>query len=167
MSMFDDDIPVKIFTSYSHKDEEMRQELDIHLAMIRRQPAVDIWNDREIDAGEEWDAAIKSELDSADIIMLLFSPTFLASRYVYEKEMVTAIERHNNKTAWVFPIILRKCDWKETEFKKLQVVPRDRAGVSLPIKNHEDQDEAYYTVANELKRVIKRVQAIKKEAASK
>ena len=63
--MFDPTIPIKIFTSYAHKDEPMRQELDTHLAMIRRHEAVDIWNDREIDAGEEWDAAIRKEFEEA------------------------------------------------------------------------------------------------------
>ncbi|MEL6636788.1 MAG: toll/interleukin-1 receptor domain-containing protein [Bacteroidota bacterium] len=165
--MFDPTIPIKIFTSYAHKDEPMRQELDTHLAMIRRHEAVDIWNDREIDAGEEWDAAIRKEFEEADIIMLLFSPSFLGSRYIYEKEMVAALQRHEERSAVVFPIILRRCEWRETEFRKLQVAPRDVAGERKPIKNWDDSDEAYYTVAQELKRVIKSVQARKKAAAEK
>ena len=160
--MFDDDIPVKIFTSYSHKDEALREELDVALAMIKRQPAIEIWNDRDIDAGEEWDEEIKKELDSADIILLLFSPRFLASRYIYEKEMATAIKRHEDKTARVVPIILKKCDWKATEFKKLQATPKN----SKPIVTWKDQDEAFYDVATSLKKVIKNVQARKKAQKS-
>lgn len=161
MSMFDDDIPVKIFTSYSHRDEALREELDVALAMIKRQKAVEIWNDRDIEAGEEWDTEIKKEFDSADIILLLFSPRFLASRYVYEVEMANAIKRHEEGTARVIPIILKKCDWKATEFKKLQAVPKN----SKPIVTWDDMDEALYDVATQLKRVIKSVQAKKKKAS--
>ena len=159
MSMFEDGIPVKLFTSYAHKDESLREELDVHLAMIRRQKAVEIWNDRGIDPGEEWDESIKQELESADIILLLFSPYFLASRYIYEKEMATAIKRHEDKSAIVIPIILKKCDWKATEFKKLQALPLN----SKPINTWDDQDEAFYDVASGIKRVIKKVQQRKKD----
>ena len=31
--MIDENIPISIFTSYAHKDEELREELDVHLAM--------------------------------------------------------------------------------------------------------------------------------------
>ena len=126
--------------------------------MIKRQKAVEVWNDRSISAGEEWDDIIKNELDTADIILLLFSPRFLASRYIYEKEMATAIKRHEEGSAKVIPIILKKCDWKETEFGKLQCIPRDNKEIS----GWEDQDEAYYSVATEIKQVIKNVQKLKK-----
>ena len=152
--MFDDKIPVSVFTSYAHKDEELREELDIHLAMIKRQPAVDVWNDREIIPGDEWDDSIKKELESADIILLLVSPRFLASRYIYDVEIKTALERHEKRDAIVVPIILKPCDWTETEFAKLQALPRN----ATPIIKWDDMDEAFYNVATGLKQVIAAVQ---------
>lgn len=157
--MFDKDIPVKVFTSYSHKDEDLREELDVHLAMIKRQPAVDVWNDRSINPGAEWDDAIKEELNTADIILLLFSPRFLASRYIQDIEMKTSMERHKKGEAIVVPIILKRCDWTETEFQALQALPRD----AKPITSFDDMDEAFYNVANELKGVITAVQNKKKK----
>lgn len=152
--MFDDNIPVKVFTSYAHKDEELREELDIHLAMIKRQPAVEVWNDRQIMAGQEWDDSIKSELETADIILLLVSPRFLASRYIYDVEIKTAIERHEKRDAIVVPIILKKCDWHDTEFAKLQALPRN----AKPVNSWDDMDEAFYNVVTGIKQVITAVQ---------
>lgn len=152
--MFDDNIPVSVFTSYAHKDEDLREELDVHLAMIKRQPAVKIWNDRAIIGGQEWDESIKKELESADIILLLVSPRFLASRYIYDVEIKTALERHEKRDAIVVPIILKSCDWTVTEFAKLQALPRN----AEPINKWDDMDEAFYNVATGLKQVIAAVQ---------
>ena len=158
--MFDDNIPVSVFTSYAHKDEDLREELDVHLAMIKRQPAVEVWNDREIIAGDEWDDSIKKELNSADIILLLVSPYFLASRYIYDVEIKTALERHEKRDAIVVPIILKPCDWTVTEFAKLQALPRN----AKPVNKWDDMDEAFYNVATGLKQVITAVQKRKSNA---
>ncbi len=158
--MFDPNIPVKVFTSYAHKDEELREELDVHLAMIKRHKAVEIWNDRDIQAGSEWDEDIKSELNTADIILLLVSPRFLASRYIYDVEIKTALERHESREAIVVPIILKPCDWLQTEFAKLQALPRN----ATPVVKWDDMDEAFYNVVTGIKQVITAAQKRKAKA---
>ncbi|MEM8909749.1 MAG: toll/interleukin-1 receptor domain-containing protein [Bacteroidota bacterium] len=159
--MSDEIIPVSVFTSYAHKDEALREELDVHLAMVKRDPAVQIWNDRDIQPGAEWDDSIKSELNTADIILLLVSPRFLASRYIFEVEIKTALERHEKKEAIVVPIILKKCDWEDTEFHKLQALPRD----AFPVVKWDDMDEAFVNVVEGIKKVIEVVQTRKKNNA--
>lgn len=156
--MFDETIPVKVFTSYAHKDEELREELDIHLAMIKRHKAVEVWNDRDINPGEEWDASIKGELENADIILLLVTPKFLASSYIYDVELKRAMERHEDKTALVIPIIMKPCDWMQTDFAKLQGLPRN----ALPVTKWEDMDEALVDVVKGIKKVILAAQNRKK-----
>ena len=66
---------IKIFYSYSHKDEALRKELDIHLALLKRQGFIDSWHDRMITAGSEWARTIDEQLVEADIILLLISST--------------------------------------------------------------------------------------------
>ena len=99
--------PVSIFISYSHKDETLREELDVHLASLKRQGKIQAWHDRAIEAGTEWDTAIKQHLETAQVILLLISPRFMASDYCYDLEMQRAIERHDQGTARVIPIILK------------------------------------------------------------
>jgi len=43
--------PVKIFYSYSHKDEALRDELEKHLSILKRQGVISGWHDRRIAAG--------------------------------------------------------------------------------------------------------------------
>ncbi|MEL6866833.1 MAG: toll/interleukin-1 receptor domain-containing protein [Bacteroidota bacterium] len=152
--MFDPNIPVKIFTSYAHDDESLREKLDKHMAMIRRHPAVHIWNDRGIEPGEEWDEEIKKELDSADIILLLVSSNFLASDYIYKVELKGALEKHAAKEAVVIPIIMKPCDWTFAEFAMLQGLPKN----AKPVSKWDDEDEALVDVVKGINRVILRVQ---------
>jgi hypothetical protein len=56
---------VKLFISYSHRDEELRQQLDKHLAPLKRQKVIEAWHDRQIPAGTEWANEIDENLSSA------------------------------------------------------------------------------------------------------
>jgi TIR domain len=60
-----------IFFSYSHKDESLRNQLETHLAMLKRQGVISVWHDRRLVAGDHVDDGIAKELDAADIILLL------------------------------------------------------------------------------------------------
>jgi hypothetical protein len=45
--------PIRLFISYSHKDESLREKLGDHLAALRREGVIDLWHDRKITAGED------------------------------------------------------------------------------------------------------------------
>ena len=79
--------PVKVFISYAHEDEHLRDQLQTQLAIPQRQGLIKIWHDREIGAGAEWAGAIDSQLETADLILLLVSPDFLASDYISDVEL--------------------------------------------------------------------------------
>ena len=96
---------IEVFISYSHCDEDLRNELIKHLALLRRQGVIQAWHDREIDAGTEWKQAIDTHLQTANIILLLISANFLASDYCYDIEMKRAITRHEAGEACVIPIV--------------------------------------------------------------
>src|SRR5262245_30109477 len=102
---------IEIFYSYAHEDEELRKELEKHLANLRRQGVIGDWHDRRIGAGQEWAGAIDAHLDSARIILLLISADFLASDYCYDIELKQAMARHAGGEARVIPVILRPVDW--------------------------------------------------------
>ena len=83
-----------IFFSYSHADEALRDRLEVHLSLLKRQGVIETWHDRRISPGEAIDRSIGTRLDTADVILLLVSPDFVASDYCYDVEMTRALERH-------------------------------------------------------------------------
>jgi hypothetical protein len=142
--------PVTIFYSYSHKDEEIRDELEKHLSILKRQEIISEWHDRKIEGGQEWIEQIDQQLQSANIILLLVSSDFLASNYCYGKELRIAMERHEKGEARVIPIIIRSVDWDQAPFGKLQALPKD----AKPVKSWNDIDEAFTNIAQGIRKAI-------------
>jgi tetratricopeptide (TPR) repeat protein len=147
---------VKVFYSYSHEDEELRDKLEKHLALLRRSGVIQSWHDRSIGAGSEWKGQINEHLDAADIILLLISSSFLASNYCYDKELKRAMERYEAGEARVIPVILRPCDnWINASFGELQALPKGgRAITSWP-----NIDEAFTDVAEGIRLVAEEIVA--------
>jgi hypothetical protein len=141
---------VDIFFSYSHKDDEMRQELEKHLSNLKRQRIITGWHDGEIRAGDIWEEEIENHLASAHIILLLISPDFIDSTYCYEKEMTRALERHKAREAQVIPIILRPAHWERTPLGKLQALPLG----AKPITLWQNKDEALVNVARGIQKIV-------------
>lgn len=101
----------KVFFSYSHKDRAIREKIDQHFAVLKRSTVIETWYDNEIPAGDNFDKAIKTELEEAEIILLLVSANFLASDYCHDIELKLALKKHNSGEAKAVPIIVDICDW--------------------------------------------------------
>nr|VFJ56215.1 MAG: TIR domain-containing protein [Candidatus Kentron sp. FM]VFJ59002.1 MAG: TIR domain-containing protein [Candidatus Kentron sp. FM]VFK11939.1 MAG: TIR domain-containing protein [Candidatus Kentron sp. FM] len=147
--------PIKLFYSYSHKDEGYRKRLETHLSVLKHQGIIGQWHDRKITAGTDWARQISENLESADIILLLVSADFLASEYCYDKETAHALKRHEEGSARVIPIILRPCDWRYgVPFNKLQALPKD----AKPVSTWENDDEAFTNIARGIRKAAMQFQ---------
>jgi V8-like Glu-specific endopeptidase len=133
---------LRIFYSYSHKDEKLRQELGAHLSTLQYEGLTIEWHDRMISAGQEWGPAIDENLEAADIILLLLSAPFLYSEFIMTKELPVAMTMNDLNRARVVPIIVRPVDWQHTPVQKLQVLPKD----GKPVVRWASRDEAWVNV---------------------
>ena len=136
-----------VFFSYSHADEELRNELEKHLAGLLRQGVITTWHDRRIGPGDELHGQIDEQLNAANIVLLLVSADFLASDYCYDVEMTRAMERHERGEARVIPVILRPCDWHGAPFGRLMAVPPD----GKPVVKHATLDDGFLEVAKAIR----------------
>jgi internalin A len=150
--------PLSLFYSYSHKDEELRNQLETHLKLLQRQQVIAPWHDRMIDAGEEWRGQISDKLERADLILLLISPDFIASDYCYDKEMTVALQRQDANEARVIPVIVRDVSWSKAQFARLQAMPRDGKAVTL----WSDRDTAWRNVAEGIERVAEELRKMRR-----
>lgn len=142
--------PVRLFVSYSHKDERHRRNLETHLAATRRAGDAVEWHDRRIVAGTVWAEVIDDELKRADIVVLLLSPDFLASDYCYGVELGRAMERHQKQEARVIPVLVRPCDWNHEPIRSLQLLPRD----AKPVTEWSNRDRAWLDVVTGIRAAI-------------
>jgi GUN4-like/TIR domain len=144
---------VTVFFSYSHKDEALRDKLSEHLSILKRNQVIQDWHDRQIGAGAEWATEIDTNLNAADIILLLISSSFLNSEYCWGNELQQAMKRHEAGEACVIPVILRPVDWQGAIFGKLQAFPKDARPVTL----WENEDAALMNVAQGIRTAAERI----------
>lgn len=143
--------PLDLFISYSEDDEKFEKELETHLVMLRREGTIRPWHSQQTQAGLETEKNIDSHIDQSQIILLLISPSFLASDYLYEQEMARAMKRHAEGAARVVPIIIRSANIGETSFSKLQALPRSHQ----PVDKASNRDEVWSKIAQEIRDICK------------
>jgi tetratricopeptide (TPR) repeat protein len=142
--------PLRVFLSYSHRDEALCERFLVHLSQLKRQGLIEPWHDRRITGGAEWAGAVDERLNSAHIIVLLVSPDFLASDYCNDVEMTHALERHEKGEALVVPVIVKPCDWETSRFAGLQALPKD----GKPVVDWRTTDHGLVDVVKGLRRSI-------------
>ncbi|MBN8918133.1 MAG: toll/interleukin-1 receptor domain-containing protein [Rhizobiales bacterium] len=146
---------MRAFISYSHRDTDALERLHAHLASLRREGSVSTWYDRDILAGSELTPEIQRELESADLFLLLISPDFIASDYCITIEMSHALERHDQGTARVVPIIIEPCDWKSIDsLRRIKAVPKD----GKPVSEWANENTAYLDIVQEIRRIVENFQ---------
>ncbi len=163
-------MPVKIFFCYAREDELLLKSLQLHLRPLQRRGLIDIWHDRGINAGSEWEKEISKNLDEAQIILLMVSPYFMDSEYCYGIELKRAIERHERNEAHVIPVILDYVYWQIEPLNKLQALPTDAKPIMSA--SWHNLNEALFDVAEGICKVAEtlltgKVKGIQEEAFEK
>ena len=150
---------VKLFYNYSHKDEKFKEELEKSLSNLKRDKIIDDWGDRKINAGDSIPEEIKKHIESFHIILLLFSPDFIASSWCYY-EIKKAFELKKQKDITVIPIILKPCDWRNTHpyIKDTLALPTDAKAIT----KWENQDEAWLSITDGIRKVLQSEKFINK-----
>lgn len=111
--------PVEVFLSYAHDDLSTCTELVKHLSPHVREGQLKVWHDRIMAIGPGWESQLIGQLERAGVIVLLISPSFMASEFCMTVEMPIAQERHDARDAVVVPILIERCDWELQRFAGL------------------------------------------------
>jgi len=147
--------PINVFISYAQDDEKFQKQLETHLALLKREGVISPWHSQQAKVGETREQQIANHIDSAQIILLLMSPSFIASDQLYVNEMMRALNRQRAGDAVrVIPIAVRHIalgDPDKTPFQKIQGLPRN----GKPIDAWRSADEAWAAIAQEIREVCK------------
>jgi internalin A len=152
---------VRVFFSYSHRDETHLGQLKGHVRLLERQGLIEPWDDRLIRPGDDWAGEIDDNLNRADLILFVVSHHFINSDYCYKVERVRALDRYRNREASVVPVILDDVLLEGEEFMKLQVLPTDAKPV-LAARHWPNPNAGWRDVAEGIRRVV--VEMLKRKA---
>ena len=144
---------MKLFYSYSHQDKSFRDDMEKHLAVLKEKHLINEWHDEKILPGSKWNDEIEAQMKSADIILLLLSPDFLASPSCKE-ETNRAFDLSTQKGIPVIPVVLISCSWKtHQKILERQVLPLG----GEPIECWSDRNAAFVSVCEGIEKVIENI----------
>ncbi|HMA73504.1 MAG TPA: toll/interleukin-1 receptor domain-containing protein [Xanthobacteraceae bacterium] len=122
---------LKGFISYAHDDYDAFNEMRTHLRAVERAFKIDFWADKRIKAGNYWSVKIADAIEAAKIHILMFSPAFIRSDYIFDHEL-PAINNKCAKGDLVLPVVIDRCTWQRF-VGPLQATPVDVSRRLLPI----------------------------------
>jgi hypothetical protein len=132
----------KLFVSYSHRDDEWLQRLKLHLALLERRGFVHVWSDTRIRVGDQWENEIEDALSESRAAVLMITPAFFGSEYIWNKEM-PHILCHANSGMRIFPLLTKPCAWRlADELAQIQARPLSGRALSLGTEASADSDLA-------------------------
>jgi hypothetical protein len=153
-----------IFVSYSHDNYKAWNHLKTHLDVLKNERLVSWWFDGKLRVGAEWDDAIRKELKEADIVVLLLSNAFFASRYIKGVELKEALYRRQTGESEILPVLLEPTEAFAAHpwLKDLQTVPNVN-GRLRPLASFNPSANGWNHVQKALREMIAGVAARKRK----
>ena len=143
--------PIKLFYSYSHKDEIHRGNMEKSLAILEQDGLLYEWFDGKILPGENISSKIMEEMDRADIFVFLISPDFIASQECNKEWEHARNLCSDGSPRFRIPIIVRPCPWLDLlNGDDVKALPND----GKPVASYDHQDEAWLEVYQGVKGVL-------------
>lgn len=144
-----------VFISYAHKSAKDKSMLVTHLASLKREGMIKVWDDGAILPGQEWDKEIKDNLQAARIVVFLIDAHFMNSDYINRVEVQKAFERHKTNECVIIPVNVNYVDLTGSKLSEFQSLPH---GPSRPVASYtHNPDEAWYQVAVGIRRVVENI----------
>ncbi|HUW62152.1 MAG TPA: toll/interleukin-1 receptor domain-containing protein [Candidatus Bathyarchaeia archaeon] len=143
-----------IFACYSHKNEYWRQRLQVHMASLKNEAAIDCWDDTKIRPGSQWRAEIEEAIMRARAAVLLVSADFLASPFITSNELPRLLAMSKKRGTIILPVIVSPCRFLQTpDLSQFQAVNTpDRPLLKM---SEEEQEEVFVRVTDTIAEGLK------------
>jgi hypothetical protein len=136
-----------VFVSYSHKDKSWLEKLRTALAPMMRGERLEVWDDTRVQPGADWAIEIKKAISRARVGIMLVSPDFLASDYVFSVELPELLKQQTAGLTILW-IPVRHSSYDRTALKDIQAAydpSKPLAGLSAA-----KRDEALVQIAQRI-----------------
>jgi hypothetical protein len=125
-----------------------------HLKVLELEGELEVWDDRRIDAGDDWLPEITREMERAKVAVLLISADFLTSKLIRSTEVPKLLARRQSGGMRVIPLIVHPCAWQNVGWlAAIQCRPLDGRPLSAGSRAQADTDLA--DLALEISRLLK------------
>ena len=137
-----------IFISYSYQDKEWLDRLHPHLEYLKRNYDVEVWDNTKTVPGDEWLDDTRRFIEQARLAILLVSPDYLTSEYIYRHELPLLLASERKRGIVILPIIVRPSRIQGSEIN-----------LFYPVNNHSKPLSSLSSLEQDrvFKRLIERI----------
>jgi hypothetical protein len=111
-----------IFVSYSHSDDFWLDRLQVHLKPLARRGRIEMWDDTQIQVGDEWRSEIRKAVENCAVAVLLISADFMASDFIDNNELPPLLEAARQRGVRIFPVLVSSSYFEDSELGRFQAV---------------------------------------------
>jgi len=137
------------FICHAREDREYLDRLLIHLKPFERNSTVEVWSDDKVQTGDDWRKEITEALAKAQAAVLLVTPDFLASEFIYKNELPPLLKAAKKEGLRVLWVRIIDSLYTETAIAKYQAVGDPATPLALLTK--AEQDRVWVKLCIELK----------------
>jgi hypothetical protein len=105
---------MRLFISYAHPNEKELIPLRQHLTYLSQQGYIQVWNDRDLAPGEQFEDEITDALRRADIVLLFYTTAARISDFIQNTELPLARARSDAKQCTIVWVPLERSDLDES-----------------------------------------------------
>ncbi len=143
--------PTSIYLSYAQKDEVLKREFEDYLVILQQNGLISGWVERQVQQGTNWSQVIDPRLLTTDFVLVLVSPSLLASGYCSGAELSEAFKRSAAGETRVIPIILHYANLMGNPLRRVQSLPKN----GIPVSSWPDRSEVWENIDQGIRASIK------------
>jgi Ricin-type beta-trefoil lectin domain-like len=110
------------------------------------------WSDEQITSGSKWFEEINSALINTNVAVLLVTPNFLASDFIYEHELGPFLKQAQQGGVRILWVHVRTCAYKLTALKDYQAVLSPAR--PLADMTEAERDRAWVKICEEIEKAV-------------
>ncbi|MEJ2164143.1 MAG: toll/interleukin-1 receptor domain-containing protein [Desulfobacterales bacterium] len=145
----------KVFVSYSHKDKDIFERVQVHLKALENEGVLfSLWDDTKIKPGMNWRDEIENAISAAKVVVLLVSTDFFASDFIQTNELPPLLTAAKNDGATILPLIIKPCRFRNNKELSVFQAVNDPAE-PLSKMNNNQQEETLVELTENISRLMK------------
>jgi hypothetical protein len=151
-----------LFVSYAHEDRKVVEGLRKPFIPLEHRYGCKLyWDDRDIRSGDNWRQNIEEVIAQAQIAVLLLSPNFFASEFIFKEELPRLLESQRAGRLTILPMLVGPIDLEESGLAEFQFVnpPEQPLKKLKPV----DREKWYLNVAVRVKEILKKSPMVPEE----
>ncbi|MDP8207520.1 MAG: TIR domain-containing protein [Candidatus Electryonea clarkiae] len=146
-----------VFVSYSHKDNDFKNDLTTFLSAFELHDNLEYWIDDRLRTGDDWKEKIETAMAEGVVAVVMLSIHFLTSKFIMEEEWPYLLGQHKKGKLQLYPIMVSPCPNVIKELGRLQYIPSGSNLKKIKAEKGDGYDKILTEISGEINNIYKKM----------